>query len=67
LKEGAGNENKPPAKYLLDAAPYAWAEVKSSSAKAQMLLGYLARPLKKNEKDLHESDLNDQLPGFSGE
>ncbi len=57
-----GHEKHPPAKHLLDAAPHAWEGVRSSAAKSQMLLGYLARSPKKTSDG--KSGGADALPAF---
>jgi hypothetical protein len=59
-----GHESRPPAKQLLDAKDYAWMSV-GSAAKAQMLLGYLARPPKKTPDG--KPDIAGVLPGFDAD
>ena len=67
LPNREGHESRPPAKNLLDAKDYAWMEV-SAAAKAQMLLGYLARPSKENQGTLAgQGETAQTLPGFDKE
>jgi hypothetical protein len=65
LPSREGHESRPPAKHLLDAKDYAWMEV-SAAAKAQMLLGYLARPRARPAQEGHAAT-GQKLPDFEDE